>query len=101
MFGSADAWFSTGDCEPVVLPFLADLPPITLELDGVSIAVPATQSYATTIAERTCPTLLVRDWTGVAALPMRSSVVVFDRARHRIGFAPPTPCPGEAPRPAR
>jgi Eukaryotic aspartyl protease len=93
-FGSGAAWFDKATCEPVLLRHLLDrLPPITIELDGVSITLPAAESYAMPWGDEVCPTLATRDdFVLLGDLPMRSNVVVFDRSGRRIGFAPPTSC---------
>jgi hypothetical protein len=95
-FGSAAAWFAHTACTRMVGPasVLDRLPPVTLELDGITLTIPATESYAMPWSpDEVCPTLSARDgWLSVGDLPMRSHTVVFDRAAHRLGFAAPTPC---------
>jgi hypothetical protein len=82
----------------------ATLPPITLVFRGtptVSITAKATESYLVPVGGGGwCPGLLTlapdEDYPFVASLGapiLRSSVVIFDRAHSRIGFAPHGPCP--------
>ncbi|HEY1811269.1 MAG TPA: pepsin-like aspartic protease [Kofleriaceae bacterium] len=93
-FGSAAAWFAKAGCEPLPLPAVLDrLPPITIELDGISLTLPAAESYAMPWGDEVCSVLAARDnYVSIGDLPMRSNVVIFDRARHRMGFAPATRC---------
>jgi Eukaryotic aspartyl protease len=97
-FGSADAFFRDHSCQAAPVDIVDSLPPITLELDGIAITVPAAQSYAVPLGRfHVCSALTVRSSVSIGDILMRSNVVVFDRARHRIGIAPPTPCPSPAP----
>lgn len=90
MVGSADAWFAQAGCTLFPEAQIDKLPPLTLELDGVSITLPASQSYAMPWPpDEVCPVLAAReDWVAIGDLPMRSNVVIFDRENKRIGFAP-------------
>jgi Xylanase inhibitor C-terminal len=93
-FGSAAKWFDDEVCVPMVVPELLDwLPPITIELDGLTVTIPAKQAYAMPAGEQVCPTLAARgSYVALGDVMMRSATVIFDRARHRIGFAAATPC---------
>jgi hypothetical protein len=81
----------------------AKLPPVTLVFAGspsVSFSVPATKSYLVPVGNGGWCSAFYADEPGpsypfVAALgapTLRSNVVIFDRGRQRIGFAPHAPC---------
>jgi hypothetical protein len=94
--GSAAAFFANPGCVDMPVETVLDnLPPLTIELDGVTLTVPAAQSYAVPWPpNRICPVLAARDhWSSIGDLAMRYGTVIFDRETNRIGFAPPTACP--------
>jgi hypothetical protein len=80
------------------------LPPLTLTFGSspaVSVQAAATESYLLELGDgRWCPAITPRtpnpSFQSVAAslgAPiLRSNVVIFDRASHRVGFAPHKPC---------
>lgn len=99
-------WFAGGECAPLPeskAELDATLPPLTLEMGtdpAVLVQVAPTESYLVAYDGQWCPGLDVVDPSNdvpIAAIlgtpVLRSSVVVFDRASKRIGFAPHAPCP--------
>jgi hypothetical protein len=94
-FGSAASWFNESGCVSSPIRAALDrLPPITIALDGVTLTIPATQSYAMPFGDdKVCPMLAVRDdYVAIGDVAMRSNTVIFKPGDLRIGFAPPTPC---------
>ncbi|MGD0524506.1 MAG: pepsin-like aspartic protease [Polyangiaceae bacterium] len=80
----------------------AALPPLTLTFGSVSIQAAPTDSYLFPYMGKAWCSSLVTDPSVSSELPLasiigspmlRSSIVVFDRAKNRIGFAPHAPCP--------
>ena len=80
----------------------AALPPLTLTFGSVSIQAAPTESYLFPyMGEAWCSALLT-DPSVSSELPLasiigspilRSSIVIFDREKNRIGFAPHAACP--------
>jgi hypothetical protein len=94
-FGSAAAWFSQSGCvSSPIRKALDRLPPITIELDGLTLTIPATQSYAMPWGDdKVCPALAAREnYVAIGDVAMRSNTVIFEPGGLRIGFAPPTAC---------
>jgi hypothetical protein len=81
----------------------ATLPPLTLVFGSnasVSVQAAPTESYLVSYQGEWCPALYAMNPTQafpIAAIMgspvLRSSIVIFDRANKRIGFAPHAPCP--------
>jgi hypothetical protein len=86
----------------------ATLPPLTLVFQGtpnISVNAVATEAYLVPSAEagrpgRYCPGIFPQAPTSdfplaadLGSPTLRSNVVIFDRAKHRVGFAPHTACP--------
>jgi hypothetical protein len=82
----------------------AALPPLTLTFgdgaDAITVQAAPTESYLANYEGMWCPTLASFD-PGSSGLPiasimgaplMRSNIVIFDREKQRIGFAPHTAC---------
>ncbi len=91
--GSAAAFFSQSGCvSSPIRKALDRLPPITIELDGLTLTIPATQSYALPWGDdKVCPALAARDrYVAIGDIAMRSNTVIFRPGG--IGFAAPTPC---------
>jgi hypothetical protein len=102
--GDPATWLEHGRCETVAITrdeLDAALPPLTVELDGASLAMRASESYLSVVewAGRTsyCPAL--RPITTALGMGvdlgnrlMRGFVVIFDRAHRRMGFAPARDC---------
>ena len=93
-FGSAATWFTSGCVSSPLRKALDRLPPITIELDGLTLTIPATQSYAIPWGDdKVCPELVVRDnYVAIGDVAMRSNTVIFEPGELRIGFAPATAC---------
>jgi Eukaryotic aspartyl protease len=81
----------------------ASLPALTLNFgptgSGISVKAVATESYLFTYNNQWCAALLGVDQSSLGPLAgiigspvLRSSVVIFDRAQKRIGFAPHAAC---------
>ncbi len=81
----------------------ATLPPLTLTFgtgaDAITVRAAPTESYLASREGRWCSTLASFDpsadlpLAAVMGAPlMRSNIVIFDREKQRIGFAPHTPC---------
>jgi hypothetical protein len=77
------------------------LPPLTMTFGSnpeVSIQVLPTESYLVPAQDMWCPGLVAFDPSPslpvsiLGAPVMRGSVIIFDRAKRRVGFAPHTPC---------
>jgi hypothetical protein len=107
VFGQVDtSWFSKPDsCQSVTktkAELDASLPSITLVFGAspeVAVHALATESYLVSFGGQWCPALAAMDpgpqfpIAAVLGSPvLRSSVVIFDRANKKIGFAPHAPC---------
>lgn len=107
VFGDVDkAWFDDNGCGAASYS-KADLdgmlPPMTLELGtdpAVLVKAAPTESYLVPYEGEWCwalapfdPSFDVPFAADIGTPIMRSSLVVFDRAHKRIGFAPHSPCP--------
>ena len=80
----------------------AALPPLTLTFGSVSIQAAPTESYLFAYMGEAWCSALITDPSVSSELPLasiigspilRSSVVIFDREKNRIGFAPHAACP--------
>jgi hypothetical protein len=105
IFGSGvDASFfaSPTNCAPISqtkAEIDAALPPLTLVFGSASVQALPTESYLVPYQGQWCNTLYAMDPSNnfpVAAIlgspVLRSNLIIFDRAKKRIGFAPHKPC---------
>jgi hypothetical protein len=104
---AATSWFSNPDnCVSVSQTkqeLDALLPSLTLVFGSnpsISIEASPTESYLVEYAGHFCPALYAQDpgptfpfAADLGAPMLRSSVVIFDREKNRVGFAPHRPCP--------
>jgi hypothetical protein len=107
--GTAASWFAnTNSCTNLTqtkAELDAMLPPMTLIFGSsspVTVQSPATESYLFGVDGCWYPALFSESEIGslpstIGALlglsPLRSNVVIFDRAHKQVGFAPHAPCP--------
>ncbi|HEY1549881.1 MAG TPA: pepsin-like aspartic protease [Kofleriaceae bacterium] len=93
--GSAAAFFHGGCVASPIRSALDRLPPIAIELDGLTLTIPATQSYALAWgSDEVCPALDVRDnYVAIGDVAMRSNTVIFEPGGARLGIEPAAACP--------